>query len=66
MGKEDLKSMELNDMELENVNGGSKKNEPEPTSKVTLKCPSCKKMSEFYVYMGARAICQNCGYKTMM
>ena len=65
MGKEDLKSMELNDMELENVNGGSKKNEPKPPVKKQV-CPSCGKNSEFYIYSGAQAVCQNCGYKTMM
>lgn len=66
MGKEDLKSMELNDMELENVNGGSKKNEPEPLDTKKALCPNCKEERVFNLYSGGRAICQKCGKQIFM
>ena len=66
MNKEELKSMELNDMELENVNGGAKKYEPTPLGTKKAKCPDCNKERVFNLYSGGRAVCQKCGYQTMM
>ena len=66
MNTEELKSMELNENELGNVNGGTGKNDSKTTEtgNESQKCPICKK-GILQLFSGGRMVCQNCGYKKM-
>ena len=66
MNKEELKSMELNDLELENVNGGVSNNQKKSGQEKQVYCPHCKKITWFNLGSGGRAVCQDCGNQIMI
>lgn len=61
-----MKDMKINENELGNVTGGAATGGDEIVQTKKSDCPVCKKETVFHLYMGGRAICDECGKEKFM